>query len=198
MAGLLLGINAALAPGPLLVLTISETLRHGFKAGVEVALAPFITDLPVIVLVLVLLRKMGQSEPIMGLITLAGGVYLLFLAYGNFKAGKIIAIEFEETKKRKSFQKAIITNFLNPNPYLFWSTIGGGYLINGSARHNIVFLTIFYMMLVGGKVVLAFLAYYGRAYLQSHVYRFCMGGLGVFMLFFSGMFFYKAMKLLFY
>jgi len=48
--GTLLGLSAGLAPGPLLTLVISETLQHDIKSGVKVALAPFITDLPIIIL----------------------------------------------------------------------------------------------------------------------------------------------------
>jgi hypothetical protein len=46
--GIIFGLSAGLAPGPLLMLVISDTLRHGIKAGVKVALAPVITDLPII------------------------------------------------------------------------------------------------------------------------------------------------------
>lgn len=48
--GAALGLSAGLAPGPLLTLVISETLQHGVKSGVKVALAPVITDLPITLL----------------------------------------------------------------------------------------------------------------------------------------------------
>ena len=46
--GTFLGLAAGFAPGPLLTLVISETLQHDIKSGVKVALAPIITDLPII------------------------------------------------------------------------------------------------------------------------------------------------------
>lgn len=42
--GTVLGLSAGFAPGPLLALVISETLRHGIPAGVRVALAPIIVS----------------------------------------------------------------------------------------------------------------------------------------------------------
>lgn len=49
-AGTLLGLAAGFAPGPLLVLVISETLRHNIKAGIKVSIAPLITDVPIILI----------------------------------------------------------------------------------------------------------------------------------------------------
>jgi threonine/homoserine/homoserine lactone efflux protein len=48
--GTLLGLAAGVAPGPLLVLVVTETIRHDTVAGVKVALAPMITDVPIITL----------------------------------------------------------------------------------------------------------------------------------------------------
>ena len=42
--GLLLGAPSGLAPGPMLLLIISETLRHGKRAGLKVACIPLFTD----------------------------------------------------------------------------------------------------------------------------------------------------------
>ena len=47
-AGLVLGLSGGLVPGPLLTLVASETLRHGAAAGIRVALAPLLTDAPII------------------------------------------------------------------------------------------------------------------------------------------------------
>ena len=50
--GLLLGLSSGISPGPLLTLVIAETLRYGLGAGIRVAITPFITDLPIILLTL--------------------------------------------------------------------------------------------------------------------------------------------------
>lgn len=56
LSGILLGLSGGLAPGPLLTLVASETLRHGARAGVRVALAPLLTDLPIVLATVSLLR----------------------------------------------------------------------------------------------------------------------------------------------
>ena len=46
--GLLLGAPSGLAPGPMLVLIMSESLRHGKRAGAKVACMPLLTDTPIV------------------------------------------------------------------------------------------------------------------------------------------------------
>jgi threonine/homoserine/homoserine lactone efflux protein len=45
---LVFGLSAGLSPGPLMTLVIAETLKRGIPAGIRIAVAPLITDLPII------------------------------------------------------------------------------------------------------------------------------------------------------
>lgn len=47
ISGIVFGLAAGVAPGPLLALVFSETLKYGKKEGVTVAISPLITDLPI-------------------------------------------------------------------------------------------------------------------------------------------------------
>ncbi len=58
-AGTVFGLSAGFAPGPLLTLVITQTLRHDIREGVKVAMAPLITDLPIILLSLLVLSRLG-------------------------------------------------------------------------------------------------------------------------------------------
>ena len=53
--GIGLGLAAGISPGPLLTLVISTTLERGFRAGTRIAIAPLITDAPIIVVTLLIL-----------------------------------------------------------------------------------------------------------------------------------------------
>ena len=61
-SGILLGLAAGFAPGPLLVLVISETMRHGIRAGLKVSIAPLITDVPIILVSLIVLNRLISSS----------------------------------------------------------------------------------------------------------------------------------------
>ena len=79
--GTILGLSAGFAPGPLLALVISETLQHDVKSGVKVALAPTLTDLPIIIITLFILAKLSNFHNILGIISLIGGLVILFMGY---------------------------------------------------------------------------------------------------------------------
>ena len=46
LSGLALGTSSGLSPGPLLTLTIAQSMRYGYREGIKIAAAPIITDLP--------------------------------------------------------------------------------------------------------------------------------------------------------
>lgn len=58
--GTLLGLAAGFSPGPLLVLVISETLRHSVKEGVKLSIAPIITDTPILLVALFVLTQLSK------------------------------------------------------------------------------------------------------------------------------------------
>ena len=64
--GAILGLSAGFAPGPLLALVLSETLRRNTRAGIMVALAPICTDLPIIALSVLVLSRLSEYNHILG------------------------------------------------------------------------------------------------------------------------------------
>lgn len=121
-AGIVLGFSAGVAPGPLLALIIAETLQHNLKAGIKVALAPIITDLPIVMLTLLILSRLSHFQTILGAISIFGGLFIIWLGWQNLRiTGVNIKIE---SVKENALRKGIITNFLSPHPYLFWFSVG--------------------------------------------------------------------------
>ena len=65
-AGLLLGAPSGFAPGPMLLLIISETLRHGKRAGAKVACIPLLTDAPIVLASGLLFTQITNMNMILG------------------------------------------------------------------------------------------------------------------------------------
>ncbi|MBN1306478.1 MAG: LysE family translocator [Chitinispirillaceae bacterium] len=177
--GITLGLSAGLAPGPLLTLVITETLRHDVGAGLKVALAPLITDVPIIFASLFVLAKLSGYRTALSVISLAGGIFVLYLGYESIRS-KGTVIDKGEIRAR-SLSKALVTNLLNPHPYLFWLSVGGPIMtkaVKESFLAPLLFTGGFYMALVGSKMALAVVVGKSKAFLNGKAYRYIMRFLG--------------------
>lgn len=178
--GMVLGLSAGISPGPLLTLVVSETLRHDIKAGVKVALAPIITDVPIIIATCFILSKLSGFHTILGIISLAGGCFVLFMGCESLRA-KGIALNIQREQPR-SFTKGIVASALNPHPYLFWLSVGAPTMTRAMNVNNIaplLFICGFYTLLVGSKILLAVLVGKSKAFLSGAVYKYTLRFLGL-------------------
>lgn len=191
-SGITLGLSAGLSPGPLMALVLSETLTHGKKAGIYVALAPFLTDLPIILLSLLMIDFLSAYHKAFGLLSLAGAIYLLWLAWGNFH---LRHFKVNVAGSGQSLKKGILVNFLNPAPYLFWISVGSPLMIKGwhlNGFFPLMFLSGFYVFLVGSKVLIAVLVGVYRTRINDQLYRLINIVLGVMLILISFKFIYDG------
>ena len=196
-AGTILGLSAGFAPGPLLALVVSETLQHNIKAGIRVALAPILTDLPIIIFSLIILVNLSHFDQILGFISIIGACFLLYLGIGNIKTMGVDLNEQADTQK--SLQKGIFVNALSPHPYLFWISVGGPTTIkamNQSLPAALAFVGSFYILLVGSKIVLAILVGKSGSFLLGNKYIYAMRLLGLILIIFAGFLFRDGFHLL--
>jgi threonine/homoserine/homoserine lactone efflux protein len=191
--GFSLGLSAGLAPGPLLALVIQRTLQHGAASGLRIALAPLLTDIPIVLLALFVISRLPQIY-LHGLMA-AGGLFVLWLA---FDAWRTTDQAWGEASARPAVHqdllRGMIVNFLNPHPYFFWGAIGAPLVIqawNENPWHALGFILAFYLLLVGGKVALALLL--GRIRkMPPHIYHRLMQFSAILLLIAGGMMLYSA------
>jgi len=195
--GTILGLSAGFAPGPLLALVVSETLQHDVKAGVKIALAPIITDLPIIVFSLFVLSELARFQHFLGIISIFGACFILYLGLKNLGI-KDLRIT-PEPIPHKPLQKGILVNFLSPHPYLFWLTVGGPTTIKALDLNLLAaagFILPFYVLLVGSKIFLAIIAGRSRTFLQGPAYSITMRLLGVILILLAFILFQDGLSLL--
>jgi threonine/homoserine/homoserine lactone efflux protein len=188
--GTLLGLAAGFSPGPLTVLVIGETLRHGLRSGLQVAIAPILTDIPIILLTMLILEKALNYPAVFGAISLAGGAFLLWLGYGSMR---IRGVEIQRgALESRSIRKGIAINLLNPNPYAFWISVGTPTILSAletSPLHAAAFLGSFFFFIVGSKALLARIVDGSRTFLKSSAYRWIMRLLGLLLIVYAVMLF---------
>ncbi|MEZ4768012.1 MAG: LysE family translocator [Caldilineales bacterium] len=185
--GASLGLSAGLSPGPLMTLVITTSLRDGFWQGLRVAVAPFLTDLPIILLSLLVLEHL----PAWGLAALgiAGSGYVAYLGWETIRAARSASLEaLREVERspgnlsRQSLARGALVNLLNPHPYIFWATVGGPTLLaalDQGAAYAAAFLVGFYALLVGSKIGIAALIHSQSHQLSTTWYRRVLAALGI-------------------
>jgi threonine/homoserine/homoserine lactone efflux protein len=145
------GFAAAVQPGPFQAYLISQTLSNGWRRTLPAALAPLISDGPIILLTLVVLSYVPVW--FQRFLYLAGGLFILYLAYGAFVAWR----NFDEmgvathSPSRQSAIRAAMMNALSPGPYLYWSLVTGPILLAGWRQapvNGVGFLISFYATIV--------------------------------------------------
>jgi threonine/homoserine/homoserine lactone efflux protein len=196
LSGLLLGLYAGLSPGPLMALLLTQTLRHGPREGCKVALVPLLTDLPIILVAVALASKLSELQPLLGMLSIAGGAFVMYLAYDAWRPARLDT-DVAPTQPRSWF-KGILTNVLSPHPWLFWMTVGAASLAKALAvgRHAAVaFLALFYGLLVGSKLVMALLAGRSRRFLAGRPYRIINRALGVLLAAFAALLIREGIRL---
>jgi len=77
--GIGIGFAAGAQPGPFLNHVIGTALTGGWRRGIVTIFAPLVADLPLILLSVTVLRSV--SPDFLRIVQLAGGLYLLWMAY---------------------------------------------------------------------------------------------------------------------
>jgi threonine/homoserine/homoserine lactone efflux protein len=194
-SGVLLGLSCGLAPGPLLALVLAQTLRYGPREGCKIAVTPLVTDAPIIVVALLVAGKLTQLRPLLGMVSVAGGAYVLYLAWDSLRP---VSLGTEvEVEPPRSWLKGILTNLLSPHPWLFWLTVGAATLANARAQSGlpaVAFLCGFYLLLIGSKVVFAVLVGRSRELMTGRPYRLVMRGLAGLLALFAFLLFREGLK----
>lgn len=156
--GAMLGFTAGVTPGPLQTYLISQALVGGWRHASPVVFAPLITDIPIILFSLFILDHLPPY--ILHIVSITGGVYVIYLAWAVWKTWQSGAIMFdnEDHSARKNLTRGILTNFLNPSPYLFWGLVNGPLLLsalNKSILAGVSFLLGFYGIFIATMLVIA-------------------------------------------
>ena len=195
--GTLLGLAAGFSPGPLLVLVISETLRHSVKEGVKVSIAPIITDAPILLVALFVLTQLSNFNLVLGIISILGGFFVLYLGYESLRT-KGLELNLEE-QSSNALKKGVITNALNPHPYIFYMTVGAPMIfkaLDENVLNAAAFLGSFLFFLVASKVILALIVGKSRTFLKGGAYINIMRILGILLILFSIFLFRDGLKML--
>jgi len=197
--------SGAAAPGPVLSLTIAESLRRGFRAGPLIILGHGILEALLVALFLLGLSNILSHPAIPPVLGLFGGMFLVAMSVGMFlnlskNGGGSIGIATaglqeltDGSSTRSSFRRnpvvlGALTSLSNPYWFIWWATIGFAYV------HFSVSLGALGVVFFFGGHILADLVWYsgvsflfsrGKRRLSGAVYRGIIGCCALLLLLFG-------------
>jgi threonine/homoserine/homoserine lactone efflux protein len=187
--GLVLGGTAAAQPGPLQAYLLSQTMNNGWRRTLPAAFAPLLSDGPIVLLVILVLTRTPDWS--LQILRVAGGIFLLYLAFGAYRSYRtaVTATPQPWQSSQQGMFKAVMMNFLSPNPYIFWATIAGPIFLSGwqqAPSKGISFVLGFYLTLIGGFMV--FIALFALTKRLDKRVRRLLSGFSALALLFFGMY----------
>lgn len=128
------GLSGALVPGPMLTVTISDSVKKGFIAGPMVVLGHIMTEIAMMIVILAGLGYILGSQAAAFIIGTFGGLVLIFMGYNISKSKDTLSnIQTNENEAQKygSVIGGIITSVSNPYFFIWWATIGLAFMFKG-------------------------------------------------------------------
>lgn len=126
----LIGLTGALAPGPTLIATIKSSIDTGWTAGPKITLGHIAIEAIFAAIIIFGISAVVSSYT--NIIAVSGGVAMAGFGFLNIKEGFRTMPGVSDKKPVNSPVAAgIITAAANPFFWLWWLTIGSGFLLDG-------------------------------------------------------------------
>ena len=141
------GLSGAMAPGPVLTVTISETLKRGFKAGPLIVLGHALLEIVLLALIFLGAGPFFEHPTVVMVFMSAGGVVLLWMGSQMLLKNKRITEEALNATGTESpygpVLAGIVLSVSNPYWIIWWVTIGMGF-VTQSLQYGLIGLLCFY------------------------------------------------------
>ncbi len=145
MEGFLLEAGAAVPLGPINLLIMNEAIRE-YKNGVMIGLGAMSADITYLLFILFGIIAYLNQPIVLNVISLAGGIFLLYLAWSIFKGRKKpiadIAADMVQKNALKLYVKGYLLTLLNPYTIAFWLS-AAGYVAGKNLDFLVTFLGLF-------------------------------------------------------
>ena len=207
LSALTVGFSGAMMPGPMLTMVINHSVRAKHKGGLLVVLGHAILEAALVVALIYGLDKWLRLPVVSGIIGLAGGTVLLYLGLLMIKDARQGRVTLDTTIEATNpkytgpgpVSGGILTSISNPYWFLWWVTVGTGYLVL-ARKQGILGVFAFFT----GHIIADFIWYAlitlavvkGFQLLSQRIYLALIQICGIFLLGLGGYFLYSGWNFL--
>ena len=167
-----LGLSGAMMPGPLLTVTITESVRRGAWAG-PLLVAGHAALEGVLVLVLFAgLDEVVRTPLVFSGVALVGGALLLWMGWGMLRSLPSLRLDLavDGEAAMHPVTAGVLVSLSNPYFILWWATIGLGYMVVAHEAGAAGVLTFYLFHILSDLVWYALVAgavSFGRRFLSE-------------------------------
>jgi threonine/homoserine/homoserine lactone efflux protein len=195
-----IAFSGALVPGPLLAITIEDSVKKGFKAGPLIIAGHALLEF---ILIILLVKGFGgflKKEITVDIFSVTGGIFLLWMGSGMLRKKNIDVKNFSAgshgiSNNASSVMRGILGSLLNPYWSIWWVTIGLSY-IAVSVPHGIPGVALFFMGHISADFtwysIISYSVSKGREKFSVKVNKRIFSVCGVFLISFGIWLIYKA------
>ncbi|MCM8767804.1 MAG: LysE family translocator [Candidatus Omnitrophica bacterium] len=130
LTSFLIGLSGAISPGPLLAITIEQTIKRNYKAGPLIIIGHSILELLMITFLIIGFGETLKKEIVRSYLNIFGGFFLIFFGFLTLISIKKINFSYSKTSycNYSLIFKGIFVSLSNPYWTIWWVTIGIVYL----------------------------------------------------------------------
>ena len=187
-------MSSALVPGPLFTITVSESLRRGFKTGPLIIFGHGLLEITIVILFFFGITPFLAEERTRQLICVAGGIILMIMGVMLFRDAGKTGLDLSPGEKRTGLHpvvSGILGSLSNPYWIIWWVTIGLGYLVS-SLRYGIPGVIAFFSGHISADLLwysmISYAVSRGQKIMGERGYRYLLSACGIFLIFFGGWF----------
>jgi threonine/homoserine/homoserine lactone efflux protein len=196
-----LGLSGAMMPGPLLTVTIAESVRRGAWAGPLLVAGHATLEGVLVLLLFAGLDEVVSNPLVFSIVALIGGLLLLWMGWGMLRSLPSLHLELAAAEKSSMHPLAagVLVSLSNPYFILWWATIGLGYLVVAHEAGTAGVITFYLFHILSDLVWYALVSgavSFGRSFLSDRAYRFLVGSCAIFLVGFGFYFGWRGMTTL--
>lgn len=132
-----LGFALGAAPGPVQLLILSQSSRHGFAGGIRVMLGANLTLLAILVVLAIGFSAAEPGEPFLRVLQITGGVVLLWIAASEIRDLRGATRPPAAGAPRRRVDPTmlgIVAVLLNPGAWIFFATTASAVIAHASSE----------------------------------------------------------------
>jgi len=195
----IIALSGALAPGPLLTVTISYSLKRGFISGPLIILGHSILELILLIIIISGLGRILQIPVFIKIVFIIGGIILILMGTNlMFSSAKL---KIKKTKLKNielnPVLSGIIISLSNPYWLIWWITIGMAYIIKSMKYKFLGIAAFFTGHILADLLWYSFISFSfskGRKFISDKVYHIIISVCGIFIIIFGFWFLYGGLK----